>query len=118
VPQALLDVARHRRREAAADGGSAEAGDGSSSGGGSLAGYAHGWPEPPAWEAGVLRLFADSADAPYSIHRITLEGAAQGTPVGRWLGPASIAQALTREPAVLYVGVASSEHTFSSNNRC
>ena len=79
IAQALLDVARQRRRESA-DGGSAEA----DSGGSSLAGYPHGWPEPPAWEADVLRLFADSAEAPFSIHRITIEGAAQGTPVGRW----------------------------------
>jgi len=47
-------------------------------------------------EASILRWFADSMDAPFSIHRITLEGAAQGTPVGRWLGPASIAQVLSQ----------------------
>ncbi|EOD28665.1 hypothetical protein EMIHUDRAFT_114174 [Emiliania huxleyi CCMP1516] len=47
-------------------------------------------------EAATVALFADCLAAPYSLHRITLEGQAQGLPVGRWMGPASIAQVLVR----------------------
>ena len=52
--------------------------------------------EARAQEASLLALFADCAEAPFGIHQIVLEGAAQGTPAGRWLGPTSIAQVLGR----------------------
>ncbi|EOD35474.1 hypothetical protein EMIHUDRAFT_201591 [Emiliania huxleyi CCMP1516] len=50
--------------------------------------------EPIPGTAATVALFADCLAAPYSLHRITLEGQAQGLPVGRWMGPASIAQVL------------------------
>ena len=52
---------------------------------------------PPqlAWsEAQLLSLFADDETAPFSIHRIAIEGAALGAPVGSWLAPTTISQAL------------------------
>ena len=52
--------------------------------------------EARAQEASLLALFGDCAEAPFGIHQIVLEGAAQGTPAGRWLGPTSIAQVLGR----------------------
>ena len=45
-------------------------------------------------EAGLVAMFADSPTAPFSIHRIVLEGALQGSVAGSWLGPTSISQVL------------------------
>mmetsp|Transcript_19965 Transcript_19965/g.54773 ORF Transcript_19965/g.54773 Transcript_19965/m.54773 type:complete len:521 (-) Transcript_19965:577-2139(-) len=47
-------------------------------------------------EAAIVRLFADSLDAQFSLMRITLEGAKQGIAIGNWMGPASIAQVLAQ----------------------
>jgi cysteine protease ATG4 len=51
---------------------------------------------PVEAEAAILRLFADSAEAQFSLTRIALHGAEHGIPVGRWMGPASIAQVLAQ----------------------
>ena len=83
---------RHRRTAAtkAAAPAPAPAADDGGDGGGEAA------REARAQEASLLALFADCAEAPFGIHQIVLEGAAQGTPAGRWLGPTSIAQVLGR----------------------
>lgn len=39
-------------------------------------------------------MFADTPEAPFSIHQIVLAGAAQGNAAGSWLGPTSISQVL------------------------
>jgi len=42
----------------------------------------------------ILQYFADSPDAPYSIHNISLIGSLQQKAVGEWYGPSTVAQAL------------------------
>ena len=46
--------------------------------------------EPMGADAALVGLFADCAGAPFSIHKIVLEGAVRGSASGSWLGPASI----------------------------
>ncbi|KAL3911393.1 MAG: hypothetical protein SGPRY_008712, partial [Prymnesium sp.] len=43
-------------------------------------------------ETSLVALFADTMDAPFSIHKIVLEGEKQGLAAGSWLGPTSISQ--------------------------
>ena len=47
-------------------------------------------------ELGVVGLFADVPEAPFSIQRIARAGVAQGTPVGTWFGPTPISQVLSQ----------------------
>jgi cysteine protease ATG4 len=77
---ALVRLQRARLRDGA---------DGSAAGG-------SGDELPAGAEAAVLRLFADCAEAQFSLTRIALQGAENGIPVGRWMGPASIAQVLAQ----------------------
>ena len=48
----------------------------------------------PWSEAALLALFADTPDAPFSVHRIALEGGVLGTPAGGWHAPTTICQVL------------------------
>jgi len=65
-----------------------------------------------AEEEAIVRVFADSVDAPFSLPCITAEGAAQGTSAGSWMGPAAIAQVMARlavranSPDLLRISVA------------
>ena len=52
-------------------------------------------PSSAPWsEAALLALFADTPDAPFSVHRIALEGGVLGTPTGGWHAPTTICQVL------------------------
>ncbi len=42
----------------------------------------------------IVTRFLDSPTAPYSIHRIALQGVQFGKEVGQWFGPSTIAQVL------------------------
>lgn len=42
----------------------------------------------------VLSLFADTLDAPYSIHNIALRGQVMGKSIGEWFGPNCMAQVM------------------------
>ena len=55
---------------------------------------ASGASSAPWSEAALLALFADSPDAPFSVHRIALEGGVLGTPAGGWHAPTTICQVL------------------------
>ena len=42
----------------------------------------------------ILKKFLDDRDSEYSIQMIALQGADFGRPVGQWLGPNNVAQAI------------------------
>lgn len=44
--------------------------------------------------ASIVLKFLDSPTAPYSIHRIALQGAQFDKEVGQWFGPSTISQVL------------------------
>ncbi len=42
----------------------------------------------------ILKKFLDDRDSEYSLQMIALQGADFGRPVGQWLGPNNVAQAI------------------------
>lgn len=97
---ALVRLQHSRLREGSA--GDAAGGDGGSVAGGS------GVELPDEAEAAIVRLFADCVEAQFSLTHIALQGAEHGIPVGKWMGPASIAQVLAQLAARGRAGAACS----------
>ena len=46
------------------------------------------------WHAKIVSQFIDQSNGEYSVHRLAMEGAKIGTPIGQWFGPSIIGKVL------------------------
>ena len=46
------------------------------------------------WYTKIVSQFIDQSNGDYSVHRLAMEGAKIGTPIGQWFGPSIIGKVL------------------------